>query len=113
MVKLTAVHYGFDDDIFPKNLKPKTIAFEKPSTAEKKEPNVDKTKIDSVPKSTGGRVRKSLRKKKKSLKTKQEQMSSGKMKATKPRPIEFTCDNCGEIFKTVQTYNLHKSQDFC
>merc|ERR1712010_210785 len=61
MVKLTAVHYGFDNDIFPKDFKPKTIAIdaEKPSTAEK-EANVEKTSIVSIPKSSSGRVRKSL-----------------------------------------------------
>ena len=114
MVKLTAVHYGFDNDIFPKDFKPKTIAIdaEKSSTAEK-EANVEKTSIVSIPKSSSGRVRKSLRKKKKSLKSKQAQTISGsRVKATKPR-AEFTCANCGEIFNTLQTFNLHKSQDFC
>ena len=115
MVKLTAVHYGFDNDIFPKNFKPTTIRIDgnQSSTAEKKK-NVKKSDdIVNIPKSNSGRVRKSLRKKKKSLKAKkQEKMIESRVKVTKPRS-EFTCDNCGELFKTVQTFNVHKAQDFC
>ena len=116
MVKLTAVHYGFDNDIFPKNFKPKTNAIdtiEKSSTGQK-EPNVEKTNIASIPKSTSGRVKKSLRKKKKALKAKKDEVNGGRNRMTRTKPRSgFTCDNCGEISNTLQTFNLHKSQDFC
>ena len=113
MVKLTAVHYGFDNDIFPKNFKPTAIAIDgnQSSTAETKT-NVNKSdNIASIPRSNSGRVRKSLRKKKKSSKVKKpEKMIESRMKGTKAK---FTCDNCGELFKTIQTFNMHKVQEFC
>ena len=115
-MKLTAVHYGFDNDIFPKNFKPETNVIdtiEKSSTGQK-EPNVEKTTIASIPKSTSGRVKKSLRKKKKALKAKKDEVNGGRNRMTRTKPRgEFTCDNCGEISSTLQTFNLHKSQDFC
>ena len=105
MVKLTAVHYGFDEDFLPSKMKQQksTTACSESSPAQKNVP---------IPKVSSGKVKKSLKEKKLLKSKRREQMVGSSKKRTRPQ-AEFTCDNCGELFKTIQIFNMHRAQDFC
>ena len=101
MVKLTAVHYGLDDASFSQSLNQQIAT--KESGEYPKEKSKEKTKNKPI----GGGLRQGKKKK-----AKLENGIKKRPSRTKAR-TELTCNNCGELFETVQSLNQHKSQDSC
>ena len=101
MVKLTAVHYGLDDTSFLKSLNKQTTA--KESDEQDKEKNTEKADSNQI---SGGA------KKGEKKKARMVRMMDKRPKRAKTG-TEFTCKNCGELFKTEHKFNQHKSQDSC
>ena len=101
MVKLTAVHYGLDDASFSKSLNKQTTA--KESDEQDKEKNTEKADSNQI--SRGA-------KKGEKKKTRTVCVIDKRQKRTKTGN-KFTCNNCGELFKTEHKFNQHKSQDSC
>ena len=101
MVKLTAVHYGLDDASFSRSLN-KQIAT-KESGEQEREKNTEKADSNQI---SGGA------KKGEKKKARMVRMMDKRPKRAKTG-TEFTCKNCGELFKTGHKFNQHKSQDSC
>ena len=101
MVKLTAVHYGLDDASFSKSLNKQITA--KESGEHPREESKEKTNKKPI-----GRGLRQGKKKKAKL----ENGINKRPSRTKAR-TELTCNNCGELFETVQSLNQHKLQDSC
>ena len=101
MVKLTAVHYGLDDASFSKSLKKQITA--KESGKQDKEKNTEKADSNQI----SGGAKKGEKRKATTVCVMDKRPKRAKT------GNEFTCNNCGELFKTEHKFKQHKSQDSC
>ena len=173
MVKLTAIHFGFDDDVFPPNSKPEYKEKEPPNVLPEKMKTVKDTKtakttelteitIEGTPtvkevaneeteeeegieivttlsrrgkdfRKKQSREKEVFRRQKMRLKRKNQEENGSNKTSTetekapreniskkakrkakrKRRKQEFTCNQCGELFKTIPALNIHKLQEYC